>query len=895
MDAYRLGLMMAALGSLALATGCGGGQAPLARQETLPAAAGQSAERAAPEVQGLPEHAATLEALQLPPGTDPALGELLLRELSRLGIDPLRSQATVASGEANRVFDLGLELPESAEGAERPGSVLLSWTERLAGDYDGNGEVNAADLTPLAREWNAAVAYDDPALHGGISGWPSGDPAGAGARNWLLARVDGDGNGLINQSDITPIAVHWKERLSGYLLERAVNRGDGSYSWEELSPLPGAQLVPRELADDGSAWQYRLEVPLAATDLANGFRVRPHDSLSGESGPYSLVAEYLPDPGVDTTPPYWLDGVGVQSVLGGDGSALVSFGAANDSQSPPVRYRVYWQQAGSGDAPFDIDNARYITVDASPALLSGLANHRDLQVAVRALDSAEPANLERNSVVLGSVVQPRDEFAPVWQARPGLDDVYYGNGRAVLFWEPASDRHEASGRIWSSYPLLYSILHGPGRSPQPEQAERIEVPAEFNSEDGFVIEGLDTAQAHWFMLQVRDSAEPPNTQWNDNYIMRRGMRLTSSRHELERRPGLHQQLEILTNPEHGGFGILQQVSRASSEAAPCGIVHLDYSVLTDEGLEQRWAVDPDDVAGTHLLAMLDDAGEPVVACLPGCDDFHQPLLRIWHGGEELEYSYADPGLYVTGLLGWIFDVSYRPVIVNLELQSLAPLQQRNMLHSAPYAGGQEIRNTPPDEDYVEFVRPNYRVAYGDGSVGLLVDMFDKYDGNYPLTLRGGADHALQLSEAPAELRDGWEFKGMYGWNCTEPLRLETRLGDEADEEGRYPRLRISEGSEEHVYAFDARRGAPYVERAGELTDPGQLLLRRSRAGYQAAELVADGEQLGMCLLENPHAANYGFTAIRGMLRLDKRRFCWLEYDWRGPDHFWLNTVEMLDE
>jgi hypothetical protein len=64
------------------------------------------------------------------------------------------------------------------------------------GDYDQNGVVNISDLTPLAMHFMESV--------------PTGDP------DSILAVVDGDGNGIINISDVTPIGANFGNALSGY-------------------------------------------------------------------------------------------------------------------------------------------------------------------------------------------------------------------------------------------------------------------------------------------------------------------------------------------------------------------------------------------------------------------------------------------------------------------------------------------------------------------------------------------------------------------------------------------------------------------------------------------------------------------------------------------------------
>lgn len=145
----------------------------------------------------------------------PAMQELLAMlegELARLGVDPQRAVSAPPSGEENAVFDLAID----SIGSTWPRECRFSFTEQQAGDYDLNGQVGVSDLTPLGAHFNSSVVYSDPAGRDGIGWWPDGNPEGGGALNWRLARVDGNRDGLINVSDITPIAQHWQETIVGF-------------------------------------------------------------------------------------------------------------------------------------------------------------------------------------------------------------------------------------------------------------------------------------------------------------------------------------------------------------------------------------------------------------------------------------------------------------------------------------------------------------------------------------------------------------------------------------------------------------------------------------------------------------------------------------------------------
>ncbi|MCH7472105.1 hypothetical protein IIA79_04040 [bacterium] len=148
------------------------------------------------------------------------LEQYLINEFKQLGIERAKVTATPPSGSENAVFDLAATLidpdgPPDGEGGGglSPTGVELTWTERLIGDYDQNGEVGIADLVPISQYWHEIVVYDHSGLHGGMAYWPSGsaddvgsdeDVSGSGAYNWRVARVDGDANSEIGIADITP-------------------------------------------------------------------------------------------------------------------------------------------------------------------------------------------------------------------------------------------------------------------------------------------------------------------------------------------------------------------------------------------------------------------------------------------------------------------------------------------------------------------------------------------------------------------------------------------------------------------------------------------------------------------------------------------------------------------
>jgi hypothetical protein len=108
----------------------------------------------------------------------------------------LRSASAPPSGDRNRLSDFTV----TDIGG---GQVQLSWTQVNVGDYDFNGEVNIADLTPLA----------------GVLG-QTYDRSVPGAADTKVYWLDGDGNGEVNIGDLAPIGQNYGAYINGYVLKK---------------------------------------------------------------------------------------------------------------------------------------------------------------------------------------------------------------------------------------------------------------------------------------------------------------------------------------------------------------------------------------------------------------------------------------------------------------------------------------------------------------------------------------------------------------------------------------------------------------------------------------------------------------------------------------------------
>lgn len=212
----------------------------------------------------------------------------LQRELSRqLGETTDRGISEAAVGAGNEVFSLVIE--------ELPGSgnlYELSWTEVLRGDYDGNGQVNAADLVPLARHFDEVVAYRDPLDANGVAYWPDGNYYGWDTTNWERSRVDGNRDGIISLADVTTIAQHFGELLDGYRVYHSFNGAEA-----ELLPWPGLPEAPMSIsrldseiiALNNRRYSFIVKLPEIGVHTLS---VAPYTIAAGAEGSLSLPLDY---------------------------------------------------------------------------------------------------------------------------------------------------------------------------------------------------------------------------------------------------------------------------------------------------------------------------------------------------------------------------------------------------------------------------------------------------------------------------------------------------------------------------------------------------------------------------------------------------------------------------
>lgn len=156
----------------------------------------------------------------------------------------------------------------------------------------------------------------------------------------------------------------------------------------------------------------------------------------------------------DLTPPVWLTLPGIKQVIPGDGNARVFWHFAEDADSPPVTYSVYWEE-DDGTPPLDFEGAEIAGrvmhgLSGSSAVVTSLDNGTAYRFGVRAFDSATPPNSTQNMNSLVATPETGgDTNPPIWEGQVGITNTEPGSQRVYVFWEAATDA--------GSPPVTYNV------------------------------------------------------------------------------------------------------------------------------------------------------------------------------------------------------------------------------------------------------------------------------------------------------------------------------------------------------------------------------------------------------------------------------------------------------
>jgi len=206
--------------------------------------------------------AVQIPAESAPPGVDQVVWEeltaRLTQELSRTG--SAAPAIAVPQGAAGSVTDLRLE-------TDGDDTASLDWSYVNLGDYNLDGLVSAADLTPVGIYFECNTE----------------------SPNWLEAsRADGNGDGYIGLADVTVIGQNYQHRVDGYRIETSDNPGN-PLGWLPHAAVPFTTAV---LNAEGS----RLVFSSGEITLWEGmsYRVAPYADIEPqlEYGPGSNLVTW---------------------------------------------------------------------------------------------------------------------------------------------------------------------------------------------------------------------------------------------------------------------------------------------------------------------------------------------------------------------------------------------------------------------------------------------------------------------------------------------------------------------------------------------------------------------------------------------------------------------------
>ena len=201
----------------------------------------------------------------------------------------------------------------------------------------------------------------------------------------------------------------------------------------------------------------------------------------------------------DITPPIWDTTVGITSAAdtGNGGEVTVTYGAAADADSPPVKYNVYYSTSSPATGGTKLSD-----VGPSPYTVTGLMNGQLYYFSVRVEDSAAPPNEDTNTVELTATPTAPDETPPTWDTTVGVTlATDTGNGGEVtVTYGAAADA--------DSPPVKYNVYYSTS-SPATGGTKLSDV-----GPSPYTVTGLMNGQLYYFSVRAEDSAASPNEDTN---------------------------------------------------------------------------------------------------------------------------------------------------------------------------------------------------------------------------------------------------------------------------------------------------------------------------------------------------------------------------------------------
>ena len=348
-------------------------------------------------------------------------GELVRVSFARGAGAHRKAASRAPGGEANKPRDL--KVTES--GVEN--LYLVGWHEVNAGDGNNDGTVNISDVTPIAMHFGESYDVE--------TEWTG-----------AVALIDSNTDGSITIADVTGIAMNFGTQLAGYNI----------YLGGSPDPLPnveepGAGLtVLRPVPAGSGRVQYTYQVELGSPLEV---RVRPADG-AGAEGIVSDPAEY--EVALPPAPPTGV--VANSSAAIGIGKVLVTW--TPSVSGGVVEYRVYRSDGGAAFAQVGSVGADAVPLayrdGTEEALLPPGVEFTYYVTAVNAASlESNPSNQSSRSAYY-----PEAPAAPAWIDATG-EGIPYSNAILVTWAAVASDYLEGY-ELWRQAPgeaefTLYTV------------------------------------------------------------------------------------------------------------------------------------------------------------------------------------------------------------------------------------------------------------------------------------------------------------------------------------------------------------------------------------------------------------------------------------------------------
>jgi len=385
----------------------------------------------------------------------------------------------------------------------------------------------------------------------------------------------------------------------------------------DTAPFLEADSSPFSLVGMENNSGYTLAV--RAIDSAD--RYDPPISPNEESNTVTLYATPSSTAG-DVTPPTWDDTVGVVHIMPGEGSMRVEFGPADDEDSPPVSYTVYYQEGDVVDF-----SAATQSLDADthypPTFVTGLTDAQPYAFVVRAKDAA--GNEEKNIETLAATPDAGlDNTPPEWDTTVGVQITSPGNGYVDLSWNSATDAQ--------SPPVNYRVYWELGDQGISDYAQAIvDGRSAVISELYYHAEGLTNATVYSFAVHALDSWPEmqggPNEDYNLVYLTDTPKAGVTYDYDLVYNdPFLTVQYTSLDIASDGSFGVAYAVA---NETAPGEFVYALRYATNETG---DWVTEavcggiPAESRGKMASLQFDDSDVPHIVFINNSHEYdNEPL------------------------------------------------------------------------------------------------------------------------------------------------------------------------------------------------------------------------------------------------------------------------------